>query len=75
MARILSVEPGQVILMHDGGGDREQTVAALRIALPELIDRGYKCVTVSELLTYNNSGGNSETTVEEPAVEEVEMEA
>ncbi len=54
-ARILSVQPGQVILMHDGGGDREQTVAALRQALPQLIAQGYKCVTVSELLTYNKA--------------------
>jgi peptidoglycan/xylan/chitin deacetylase (PgdA/CDA1 family) len=33
--------PGAIILMHDGGGDREQTVEALRIALPELDKQGY----------------------------------
>ena len=52
VSRILSVEPGQVILMHDGGGDRAQTVEALRQALPVLVERGYKFVTVSELLAY-----------------------
>ena len=49
---ILSVEPGQVILMHDGGGDRSQTVEALRTALPQLIAQGYKCVTIDELMSY-----------------------
>ena len=47
---ILSVQPGQVILMHDGGGDRSQSVEALRQALPVLVERGYRFVTVSELL-------------------------
>lgn len=41
--------PGQVVLLHDAGGDRSRTVAAL----PELIDqiraRGYRLVTVGEL--------------------------
>ena len=49
---ILSVKPGQVILMHDGGGDRSQTVEALRNALPQLIAQGYKCVTIDELMAY-----------------------
>lgn len=33
--------PGAIILMHDGGGDREQTVEALKIALPLLKNQGY----------------------------------
>lgn len=55
--RILSVQPGQVILMHDGGGDRSQSVEALRQALPQLKAQGYRFVTVDELLGYGNSGG------------------
>lgn len=47
---ILSVQPGQVVLMHDGGGDRWQTVEALRQALPILVEQGYEFVTVSELI-------------------------
>jgi len=31
-----------VILMHDGGGDRSQTVAALKILLPRLQEMGYQ---------------------------------
>lgn len=49
---ILSVEPGQIVLMHDGGGDRSQTVQALRNALPKLVDDGFKFVTIDELLAY-----------------------
>ena len=64
-ARILSVEPGQVILMHDGGGDRSQTVEALRQALPELTARGFKCVTISELLSYNKANNQSNAQAEE----------
>ncbi|MEW2544336.1 polysaccharide deacetylase family protein [Streptomyces sp. NPDC047002] len=33
--------PGRVVLSHDGGGVRSQTVAALRRYLPELPRRGY----------------------------------
>ncbi|MGQ9889717.1 MAG: polysaccharide deacetylase family protein [Aggregatilineales bacterium] len=46
-AHILAyAEPGAVILMHDGGGDRSQTVAALQIALPQLRAQGYVFRTV-----------------------------
>jgi peptidoglycan-N-acetylglucosamine deacetylase len=34
--------PGSIIIEHDGGGNRSQTVAALRIVLPRLLDEGYK---------------------------------
>ena len=36
---------GSVILEHDGGGNRAQTVAALKIWLPRLIDAGYRFTT------------------------------
>ena len=35
--------------MHDGGGDRSQTVAALPLLIQELRARGYKFVPVSDL--------------------------
>jgi peptidoglycan-N-acetylglucosamine deacetylase len=34
--------PGSIILDHDGGGDRQQTLDALTIALPRLLDAGYR---------------------------------
>ncbi|HEY7181229.1 MAG TPA: glycosyltransferase [Blastocatellia bacterium] len=40
---------GQVVLLHDSGGDRSQTVAALPALIHELRQRGYRFVTVSEL--------------------------
>jgi peptidoglycan/xylan/chitin deacetylase (PgdA/CDA1 family) len=49
---ILSAKPGQVVLMHDGGGDRSQTVEALANALPKLVEDGYKFITIDELLEY-----------------------
>jgi peptidoglycan/xylan/chitin deacetylase (PgdA/CDA1 family) len=51
--KILSVKPGDVILMHDGGGDRSQTVEALREALPQLKAQGYSFVTIDELHDYH----------------------
>jgi len=42
--------PGAVILMHDGGGDRSHTVAALPRIIARLRERGYRLVTVPQLL-------------------------
>ncbi|MGV9263491.1 polysaccharide deacetylase family protein [Kitasatospora sp. NPDC003701] len=36
------LRPGGVILLHDGGGDRSQTVAALKQLLPWLVAQGYR---------------------------------
>lgn len=47
---LAGIEPGSIILMHDGGGTRDQDLEAL----PQIIERlqadGYKLVTISELL-------------------------
>ena len=52
--RLLSVKPGDVVLMHDGGGDRSQTIEALKIALPQLVEEGYKFVTIDQLIAYDD---------------------
>lgn len=44
------VKPGSIVLFHDLGGYRDTTVKALEIVLPELARRGYRFLTVSELL-------------------------
>ncbi|GLW70628.1 hypothetical protein Kpho02_29270 [Kitasatospora phosalacinea] len=36
-----NLRPGGVVLMHDGGGDRSQTVAALKQLLPWMVAQGY----------------------------------
>jgi len=41
---------GNVILLHDGGGDRTQTVEALPQIIDALRDRGYQLVPVSDLI-------------------------
>jgi peptidoglycan/xylan/chitin deacetylase (PgdA/CDA1 family) len=39
-------QPGAIILEHDGGGNRDQTVDALGIVLPRLLHAGYKIVPI-----------------------------
>jgi cellulose synthase/poly-beta-1,6-N-acetylglucosamine synthase-like glycosyltransferase/peptidoglycan/xylan/chitin deacetylase (PgdA/CDA1 family)/spore germination protein YaaH len=41
---------GSIILLHDGGGDRSATVAALPVLIDTLRAHGYSIVPVSELL-------------------------
>ncbi|WP_233624966.1 polysaccharide deacetylase family protein [Actinoplanes sp. ATCC 53533] len=36
------ITPGAVVLMHDGGGDRSQTVAAVDRVIPELRAQGWR---------------------------------
>jgi peptidoglycan/xylan/chitin deacetylase (PgdA/CDA1 family) len=43
-------KPGDIILMHDGGGDRSKTVQALPEIIDKLTQRGYQFVTVPEML-------------------------
>jgi len=53
--RVLAqVHNGSIILLHDGGGNRSQTVAALPEIIAALRQKGYTFVTVSRLLA--NSG-------------------
>jgi peptidoglycan/xylan/chitin deacetylase (PgdA/CDA1 family) len=47
-----AAQPGSIILMHDGGGDRSGTLAALPRIIDTLRGRGYRFETVSELLGY-----------------------
>lgn len=44
------IAPGQILLLHDGFGDRSQTVAALDIIVEKLTAEGYRFVTISELI-------------------------
>ncbi|MCX5090598.1 glycosyltransferase [Streptomyces sp. NBC_00365] len=41
---------GAIVLMHDSGGDRHQTVQALDRFLPELQERGYRFQNLTEAL-------------------------
>jgi chitin deacetylase len=44
------VHPGAIVLLHDGGGDRSHTVQALPKIIAALRQRGYRFLTVPELL-------------------------
>lgn len=52
IARIVldQARPGSIILLHDGGGDRSQTVAALPAIIEGLQERGYRFALVEDLL-------------------------
>ena len=49
---MISVQPGDILLCHDGGGDRSQTVEALQRAVPYLKSKGFTFVTMDEILQY-----------------------
>lgn len=42
--------PGNIVVFHDRGGDRRQTVAAMQPIIDGLKEKGYSLVTVSEML-------------------------
>jgi peptidoglycan/xylan/chitin deacetylase (PgdA/CDA1 family) len=49
---VANARPGSIILMHDGGGPRGETLEALPRIIDTLRARGYAFETVSELLGY-----------------------
>ena len=49
-SRATSVQPGSIVLMHDGGGPRDQTVEALPRIIKNLRHRGYRLVTMTQML-------------------------
>nr|WP_228390663.1 polysaccharide deacetylase family protein [Streptomyces smaragdinus] len=46
-AVLTGARPDAIVLSHDGGGDRWQTVSALESYLPRLLDQGYTMVQPS----------------------------
>ena len=55
--RVLNMaQNGSIILMHDGGGDRSQTVAALPAIITQLRSYGYQLVTVPQLISDDAQG-------------------
>lgn len=50
-----SVFPGAIVLLHDGGYQRSQTVKALGPIIDSLRSNGYRFVTLSELKTLDTS--------------------
>ncbi len=52
---------GDIVLLHDAGGDRTQTIAALDQALPILQSRNYKFLTLSDAMRLSNSSAQTFT--------------
>jgi peptidoglycan/xylan/chitin deacetylase (PgdA/CDA1 family) len=52
---------GAIILMHDGGGNRSETVAALPTIITTLQQRGFRFVTIPEMLAHNTTTGQYST--------------
>lgn len=46
---VTAAQHGSIVLMHDGGGDRSQTVAALPFIIETLQQRGFRFVTIPQL--------------------------
>jgi peptidoglycan-N-acetylglucosamine deacetylase len=56
------VKPGGIILMHDGGGNHENTAKAVPILIAKLRAEGYKMVTTTELLEAGVAAAATPTT-------------
>jgi peptidoglycan/xylan/chitin deacetylase (PgdA/CDA1 family) len=46
VSHLMAAKPGQILLCHDGGGDRSQTYAALQTVIPALLAKGYTFVSL-----------------------------
>jgi peptidoglycan/xylan/chitin deacetylase (PgdA/CDA1 family) len=49
---LAQVRPGSIIISHDGGGPRGETLAAYPSIIASLRSRGYRIVTIPELLGF-----------------------
>ena len=47
---LAGARPGAIILLHDAGGDRLQTIQALPLIVKALHKRGYRLVTIPQLI-------------------------
>jgi hypothetical protein len=47
---LAGARPGAILLMHDGGGDRSQTIAAVPQIVAALRARHFRLVTIPRLL-------------------------
>jgi peptidoglycan/xylan/chitin deacetylase (PgdA/CDA1 family) len=55
---VSGAQPGAIILMHDAGGNRTETIAALPKIVEDLRAKGYRLVTVPKLLLDNPPPAN-----------------
>lgn len=59
VSRVLnSTHNGSIILLHEGGGDRSQTMAALPTIITTLKQRGFQFVTIAQMIQHLGKTGN-----------------
>jgi peptidoglycan-N-acetylglucosamine deacetylase len=63
ISRVLSrASSGSIILLHDGGGNRSQTVQALPIIIESLLRRGFTFVTLQQMVDHLHKKMHQSTT-------------
>lgn len=55
---VSQAQPGSIILLHDGGGDRASTIAAIPRIVKELRAKGYEFATVGDLVISDPPGAD-----------------
>lgn len=55
---VSGAQPGSIILLHDGGGDRASTVAAVPRIIKELRAKGFEFATVGDLVISDPPGAD-----------------
>jgi peptidoglycan/xylan/chitin deacetylase (PgdA/CDA1 family) len=55
-----NLRPGGIVVLHDGGARGRRTADVLRMLLPELHRRGYRVVTLSELVALGKAMGRED---------------
>ena len=69
---LMSASPGAIVRMHDGGGNQEATVGALKRALPKLAKQGYEFVTIDELIGSTPTSDAAQAAQGSPAAEQAQ---
>lgn len=54
---------GSIIILHDGGGDRSETVAALPTIITTLEQRGFQFVTIPRMIQNLSPGGTGQSSI------------
>jgi cellulose synthase/poly-beta-1,6-N-acetylglucosamine synthase-like glycosyltransferase/spore germination protein YaaH/peptidoglycan/xylan/chitin deacetylase (PgdA/CDA1 family) len=68
------VSDGDIILLHDGGGDRTATVQALPEMIEKLKSQGYEFVTIGELMDKSKDTiMPADTQVENPLIQSIKV--
>jgi peptidoglycan/xylan/chitin deacetylase (PgdA/CDA1 family) len=56
-----NARPGAIVVLHDGGSRGQRTVRILAAVLPELRRRGYRVVSLSQVMDNQDQPGNATT--------------